>query len=314
MRRLLPTLAISIPLVSLFFAWHLSATTSWLTPFEIVISCALVAASLVTIPAVLAGWRRVSIAVPVLLLAANVAFMLARAFGVQHLGSLPPPEMKFAIVICAAIVLGIVGLVARRHWGRWLGLAFGAAAIGCGGLNLINYWKLSATPNLYYPDWYADVCRTTCFHMVTLLGGVVIVINTVAASDAFKESATWSRRDGVIRWLRASMIATFVAVPMLLVYAWMQPLVASTKPTALVLAVVLAIGGFLGVRGKLVGALLLVLGGAGLAVQTAMTMSLAHGPVRTISYYYAAFWIPCAAILLVTGCLLARPTLRLLRG
>jgi hypothetical protein len=314
MRRLLPAVAIAIPLVSLVFARHLSATTSWLQPFEIAISCALAAASLVTIPAVLAGWRRVSIAVPVVLLAANVVFMLARAFGVQHLGSLPPPELKFAIVISAAIVLTIVGLLARRQWGRWLALAFGAAALGCGALNLIYYWKPSGTPNLYYPDWYADVCRTTCFHMVTALGGVVIVVNTIAASDIFQSSATWSRRDGVIRWLRASMVATFVAVPMLLVYAWMQPLVATTKPTALVLAGVLAMGAFLGVRGKLVGALLLVLGGAGLAVQTAMTTTLTHGPTRTISYYYAAFWVPCALILLVTGCVLARPTLRLLRG
>jgi hypothetical protein len=229
------------------------------------------------------------------------------------LGALPPPDVKFAIVISAAMVLAIGGLVARRPWGRWIALAFGAAAIGCGALNLIYYWKPSGTPNPYYADWYADVCRTTCFHMVTLLGGAVIVLNLVAASDAFHTSATWSRRDRVIRWLRASMVATFVALPMLLVYAWMQPLVATTKPTALVLAAVLAVGAFLGVRGKLVGALLLVIAGAGLAAQTMATTLLAHGADRTISYYYAAFWVPAALVLLVTGCVLARPTLRLLR-
>ena len=314
MRRFLAVVAISIPLVSLVFAWHLHATTSWLTPFELAITIALAVASLVTIPAVLAGWRRVSIAVPVVLLAANITFMLARAANVKHLGTLPPPDVKFAIVLSAAMLLSIVGLLARRHWGRWLGMAFGAAAIGCGALNLVYYWKPSGTPNLYYPDWYADVCRTTCFHMVTLLGGAVILVNVIAAADRFEASSTWSRRDGVIRWLRASMVATFVAVPMLLVYAWMQPLVASTKPTALVLAAVLAVGAFLGVRGKLVGALMLVLGGAGLAVQTAATISLTHGPDHTISFYYAAFWVPCSLILLVTGCVMARPTLRLLRG
>jgi hypothetical protein len=313
MRRLLPAVAISIPFVSVVFAWHLRATTSWLTPFETSIAVALAVASLLTIPAVLAGWKRVSIAVPVVLLAANVAFLLARAAGVKHLGSLPPPDMKFAVVLSAAIVLAIIGLVARRHWGRWLGMAFGAAAIGCGGLNLYWYWTPSGTPNVTYPDWYADVCRTTCFHMVTMLGGAVILVNMIAATEIFQSNATWSRRDGVIRWLRASMVATFVAVPMLLVYAWMQPLTHSTKPSALVLAAVLAVGAFLGVRGKLVGALLLVLGGAGLAVQTAMTTSLTHGSERTISYYYAAFWVPCALVLLLTGCALARPTLRLLR-
>jgi hypothetical protein len=260
------------------------------------------------------GWKRLSIAVPVVLLAANTTFMLARAAGVKHLGALPPPDVKFAVVISAAMLLAIGGLVARRQWARWIGLAFGAAALGCGGLNLIYYWRPSGTPNLYYPDWYADVCRTTCFHMVTALGGAVIVVNLLAAADQFQTSATWSRRDRVIRWLRASMVATFVALPMLLVYAWMQPLVASTKPTALVLAAVLAVGAFLGVRGKLVGALLLVVAGAGLAAQTTATMLLAHaGSDRTISYYYAAFWVPCALILLVTGCVLAGPTLRLLR-
>ncbi|HUS29203.1 MAG TPA: hypothetical protein VMZ53_11850 [Kofleriaceae bacterium] len=313
MRRLLPALAISIPLVSLVFARHLSATTSWLTPFEIAISIALGIASLTTIVALFAGWKRVSIAVPVALLSINVVFMLARAADVK-LGTLPPPDVKFAIVLSAGMLLSMVGLVMRRPWGRWLGMAFGAAAIGCGALNLVWYWPASGTPNVSYPEWYADVCRTTCFHMVTCLGGAVILINTIAASDIFHTSATWSRREGVIRWLRASMVATFVAVPMLLVYAWMQPLAASTKPTALALAAVLAVGAFLGVRGKLVGALLLVLGGAGLAVQTAMTMSLTHGTTRSISYYYAAFWTPCALILLITGCVLARPTLRLLRG
>jgi hypothetical protein len=284
------------------------------TTFEAAISVALAAASLMTIVALLAGWKRVSIAVPVALLAANTTFMLARAAGVNHLGPLPSPDVKFAIVISAAMLLAIGGLVARRQWGRWMGLAFGAAAIGCGGLNLFYYWKPSGTPNLYYPDWYADVVRTTVFHMVTFLGGAVIVLNLVAASDIFQTSATWSRRDRVIRWLRASMVATFVALPMLLVYAWMQPLVATTKPTALVLAAVLAIGAFLGVRGKLVGALLLVIAGAGLAAQTVATTLLTQaGPDRTISYYYAAFWVPAALILLVTGCVLAGPTLRLLR-
>ena len=314
MRRVLPAVAISIPFVSAAFAHHVCATTTWVTTFELAISAALAVASLVTIVALLAGWKRVSIAVPVGLLAANTTFMLARVAGVKHLGALPPPDVKFAVVISAAMLLAIGGLLARRHWGRWIGLAFGAAAIGCGGLNLLYYWKPSGTPNLYYPDWYADICRTTCFHMVTLLGGAVIVVNLVAASDVFQASATWSRRDRVIRWLRASMVATFVALPMLLVYAWMQPLVATTKPTALVLAAVLAIGAFLGVRGKLVGALLLVVAGAGLAAQTVATTVLAHaGADRTISYYYAAFWVPSALILLVTGCVLAGPTLRLLR-
>jgi hypothetical protein len=313
MRRLLPAVAIAIPFVSIVFARHLSATLTWLTPFEIVISSAIAVASLVTIPAICAGWKRVSIAVPIVLLFANVVFMVAHTAGLLHLDALPPPNVKIAIVLSAAMLLAIGGLVARRQWGRWIGLAFGAAAIGCGGLNLAACWRLSDRPNLGPADWYAGVCHLACFDMAMLLGGALIVINLVAASDVFVASAIWSRRDRVIRWLRASMIATFVAVPMLFVYAWMQPLAAATRPSAVVLACVLALGAFLAVRGKLVGALLLVLAGVGLAAQTIVTLQLTHGEAHTLSYYYAAFWAPCAFVLLVTGCVLARPTLRMLR-
>src|SRR5687767_11820398 len=98
MRRALPFAAISIPFVSLFFALHLRATTTWITPFELAISTALAGAALATIPAVLAGWRRVSIAIPIVLLTANIGFMVVRAAGVK-LGTLELPDVKFAIAI-----------------------------------------------------------------------------------------------------------------------------------------------------------------------------------------------------------------------
>ncbi len=60
------------------------------------------------------------------------------------------------------------------------------------------------------------------------------------------------------------ILTAFAAVPMLLVYAWVQPIVPATQTTAVVLAALLALGAILAVRGKLVGALMLVLAGAGL--------------------------------------------------
>ncbi|HSD89599.1 MAG TPA: hypothetical protein VLB44_18840 [Kofleriaceae bacterium] len=309
-RRVLPALAVLVPLLAVALARHLLETTAWVTPFETVISTALFAAAIATTIGVCARIRWLSIGVPIALVLANTAFMIGRTAGL-HLGPLPGPDPKFAIVLCAAMLLGVVGLIARRQWARWLMLAFGAAAIGCGGLNAVNFWTVSGTVNLEWREWYYDMCRMECFYFVTALGGALIVVNLIAARDRFVANPTWNRPEPVVRWLRASMIATFVAVPMLLVYAWMQPLVPATKTTALVLASVLTVGAVLGVRGKLAGALLLVFAGLGLAVQTAATLHLAQE--TRIAIYYAFFWMPAAVIAIVTGGLLVRPTLRLLR-
>lgn len=309
-RRVLPALAVLLPLLAIVLARHLMATTAWITPFETAISTALLAAAIATLIAICGRIRWLSIGVPVALLLANTAFMIGRTAG-AHLGPLPGPDPKFAIVLCAAMLIGVAGLIARRQWARWLALAFGAAAIGCGGLNAINFWTVSGTLNTEWRDWYYDMCRVEGFYFVTALGGAFIVINLIAARDSFVANPTWNRREPIVRWLRASMIATFVAVPMLLVYAWMQPLVPATKSTAVVLAAVLTVGAVLAVRGKLVGALLLVVAGVGLAVQTAATLQLAHEP--RIAIYYAFFWMPAAITAVVTGGLLVRPTLRLLR-
>lgn len=105
------------------------------------------------------------------------------------------------------------------------------------------------------------------------------------------------------------MIASFLAVPMLIVYAWMQPLAPQTATTAVTLAAALTTGAVLGVRGKVIGALLLVVAGLGLAAQTIATVMLAHD--LRIAICYVAFWAPGALISIVTGCLLVRLTPRL---
>jgi hypothetical protein len=279
------------------------------TTFDLTIVIGLCVASLLTVIAVLGRFRRLSIFVVAGLLVANTAFMLGRISGVK-LGVLPPPDARFAILLSAGTLIGVGGLIARRQWARWLCLALGVAALGCGLLNGMNFWSASGTINTNL-DWYYDVCRAENLYLVTALGGAVIVMNLVAARELFQTSATWAGNAPVVRWLRASMIASFVAVPMLLIYAWMQPLATKTASTAVVLAAALTIGAVLGVRGKLVGALLLVLAGLGLALQTIVTVLLAND--TRIAMYYVAFWAPASLLALVTGCLLVGPTVRLLR-
>jgi hypothetical protein len=290
---------------------HLTRTTAWVGTFDLTIVIGLCVASLLTAIAVIGRFRSLSIFVVAGLLVANTAFMLGRISGMR-LGVLPPPDPRFAILLSAGTLIGVGGLIARRQWARWLCLALGAAALGCGLLNGINFWSVSGgTPNTIYFDWYCDMCRAENLYLVTALGGVVIVMNLVAARDVFESNATWADNTPVVRWLRASMIASFVAVPMLLIYAWMQPLAPQTATTAIVLAAALTTGAVLGVRGKLIGALLLVLAGLGLAAQTIATVLLAHD--MRIAIYYVAFWAPAALVALVTGCLLVGPTVRLLR-
>jgi hypothetical protein len=284
-------------------------TTAWIGRFEAATGIGLGIALFASGVAIAARHPRVVIAIAAGLLAANAAFMIARVLGVA-LGALPAADSRFAIVLTATTLLAVGGLLARRQWGRQLAIALGAAGLGSGGLNALNFWQASGTIDHAHVGWYLDVCRQQHLYLVTALGGALIVVCLVATRGSFVTSATWRRREPVVRWLRASLVASFVAAPMLLVYAWMQPLAPQTQTSAVVLAAALAVGATLAVRGKLIGALLLVGAGLGLAAQTIATWLLA--PQAQVASYYAVFWAPAALIACVTGTLLARPTWRLL--
>jgi hypothetical protein len=104
-----------------------------------------------------------------------------------------------------------------------------------------------------------------------------------------------------------------VAVPMLLVYAWMQPIVPATVVPAQLVAAVLTLGVAAAARGRVLGALLLVVGGAGLLVVTAATYFGAEAGTTRVASYYVVFWLPAALTSLACAGLLAGPVLRLLR-
>jgi peptidoglycan/LPS O-acetylase OafA/YrhL len=114
--------------------------------------------------------------------------------------------------------------------------------------------------------------------------------------------------------VRPMLVTAFAAAPMLLVYAWLQPIVPETRVTAIILTIALAAGAVVTVRGKLVGAFVLVLAGLGLLVQSAVTLAHAPDAQRGIAGYYLVFWLPAAVCAIVCGVRLAGPTWRLLRG
>jgi hypothetical protein len=228
------------------------------------------------------------------------------------------PDRRLAIVVGAALVLAVVGLVARRTWARWLGLALGAVGTLSGGLNAIHYWPVTGAVDPAHVEWSMQMYLTTWVLLVSAIGGALVVLNL--ASPAVREACAaksrdpaWSSDHGLLRSLRAMVVSAFAAVPMLLVYAWLQPIVPATRDSALALAAALALGGILAVRGKVIGALLLVISGGGLLAQTAITALDAAPDQRGIAGYYAVFWLPAAALAIVCGVRLAGPMLRLLR-
>lgn len=303
-------LALALPVALAMFAYHLSATTAWVGTFEVTITAALCACVLATIVAVARRASRVSIVIAALLLLAHGGLLIAMAAGVRLVPG-PTPDLRFAAVFGAATIAGVVGLAMRRSWACGLCIAFGAAGILSGGLNAANFWNSSAVPMPDHMQLYVDLCHETWAFFVIATGGATIVINLVAARAAFPVRGAWAAPAPMMRGLRATVLASFAAVPMLLVYAWEQPHVHDMRGTAVVLAALLVLALVAALRGRVIGAVLLVVGGVGLATQTIAILALT--PSRDIALYYAAFWTPAALASLVTGVMLAAPVWRLLR-
>jgi len=275
----------------------------------------MIAMSVLAVASLAIGTRRpaAGTAIAAVVLGAEAALVACSFAGVRLTRTALFPDAKLAVVVGVLSVVAIYGLARRRFWGRWLGLALGATALVSGGLNELCYWKLTAHVDPICVDWSMDVFEVAWLLWLTAIGGAVIVANLAAARGSHDHDATWSSSDRLIGLLRATIIAAFAAGPMLLVYAWLQPIVPATKDTALVLAVALALGGALAVRGKLVGALVLVVAGLGLVAQTAATVLGATAGDQRIAAYYAVFWLPAGALAIACGVRLARPLLRLLR-
>ncbi|HEY1558840.1 MAG TPA: hypothetical protein VGF94_28650, partial [Kofleriaceae bacterium] len=242
---------------------------------------AMIGLSVLGVATLAAGTRhaKVGIAVACTLLGVQAALIACSLAGVHVLAADVFPNARLASVVGVVVVLAMFGLVRRRVWGRWLGAALGAQGAVSGGLNAYWYWKVDAAGNLR--EW-------ECIMWVTAIGGALILANAAALATPSHDT-TWSSRDRLIGLLRATIIAAFVAGLMLLVYAWLQPIAPETRTTAFVLAAALAVGGVLAVRGKLAGALVLVVAGIGLVAQTAITALDTPVAERQIALYYAVF-------------------------
>lgn len=239
-------------------------------------------------------------------LAVPPGLWLADQWG-YDVGILAGERGPVAAVFAAVCTLTILGVARRSLWAWWLacaGAVVGALSTGLNGLGSLT--------NPGFNTWQAGtVFGGVCIALVGLLGRDVR--HTFHAGA--RTNAVWKAQDPVITLLRWTIGANLVALPMLLVYAWTQPVVPATATPALVLAVLLAISEVLAVARKLAGALLLCLTGLGLLALTGATLALAaDADVRYIVLYYAVFWTPAGLLSAWTGGRILGRLGKLLRG
>lgn len=311
--------AVALPFLVGAMAWRLgSGSRTWLTGFDAGVSIAITVLTLATGVAVHGDRTWLRAGIPAVLLAALVPFIVACRLGANPLRIAAFPSLPHAVALALITTLAVVGLVTRRLWGRWLGLALGASAIGSGALNALAFWSVTRRFDGIHPDWSKTMFETEWAHLVGLVVGVIIVVNLATARRGFdggRAHPAWTSDEPAIRTVRLLMIASLMAIPMLLVYAWTQPVVPATRLTALVLAGVLGLGAIAAVRGRLLGVLTLTVGGFGLIAQTAVTYLGAHSAVdQRIATYYAVFWLPAGLLAIAGGLRIIGPTLRILRS
>lgn len=217
------------------------------------------------------------------------------------------PDTRYATFLMGLLALNIVGLWRGHFLARWLSLALAGGGILSSGLNLAPF----AT----------EASQYTWTLAIGMAGATLILANLLAPEqrEHFEEnaSALWSSPDPLLRSLRISMMSLMAAIPLLLVYTWMQPIVDETATTGLPLAIFLSLAVIASAKRMVVGAIALVIGGIALLVQTGVTLVLAHqsaNPVDgDVALYYAVFWGLAGIATLVAGARMVSPVLKLLR-
>lgn len=297
--RLLASLAL---LLLPYVAWLGAREPS---QFSVIATGVVAIAGLLSLLSMLRGWARAKEVITSSLLLLMAGMVASDMLGVKLLAFDAFHDSRYATVLSSVLVITAVGIQFRWFVSRWLSLALACAGIGSAGLNLL--------------PWYAEPCAYTWTLALHIAGALIVIANLVGSEtrQRFEEQASplWSSTDPVLRSIRFTILAFFAAIPMLLVYGWMQPIVPTTATPALLLAGFLSISIALSVSRRVLGALGLVLGGIALLAQAISTLLLAYDMSAShgwIALYYAAFWIPAGLAALLCGARLMGPLLSLL--
>jgi hypothetical protein len=299
-----PALLIGIALVFVAYAAWLVAPVAG--PLELGLTAGVVLSLLLSIAGLAKSSLRVRTAVASGLLVLMAGFVVANALGAKLFTFDPFPDGRYSAFITGLLALTVVGLWRRWFLARWSALALASAGVVSAGLNLVHW---------------ATIRSTHSWLLAIHIAGALVVLASLLGEPMrrrFEEHASeiWTSRDPMLRALRWTIITHFVAIPMLLVYGWMQPIVPATAGWAVALAAFLLLSLGLAVGRKVIGALGLALGGTGLLVHTAATTHLAFEQgerAGSIALYYTVFWVPAGLVAAIFGVRLALPVLRLLR-
>ena len=279
--------------------WH------WAQGFEWGLTAALGAFAVASIAAIGAGSVRARQLLGCGLVAIMLFFVGGHLFGWEPFAFNPWHDPRYAAFLSVLLALTLLGIHRRWFFSRGLAMALAVAGIASAGLNL--YW------------WLAYREPHTWLLAAHIAGALLLWANLAGPTmrQAFSKDAStiWTSHDPLVRSMRWAVVTHFGAIPMLLVYAWMQPIVPSTATFAVVLAAFLSASLALVIARKAIGAIALALGGVGLLVHTTMTFTMAQSlgdSAGSIAVYYTVFWLPAALSALVCAVRLARPVTRLL--
>lgn len=275
--------------------------------FEHAASLLLASIGVLSIAAASGGKLRLQRGLAMLLLGLNLILAGDSLLGTEIFSLDLFGDPRYAGFLLGLLTLNIVGLWRGIFLARWLAIALAGGGILSSVLNLV--------PFALEQSGFTWVLGTS-------LGGAVLVLANLVGPqqrEHFEKNASplWSSPDPMLRSIRLTMMTFMAAVPMLLVYAWLQPIVPETAEAALPLAAFLGLTVIASAKRMVIGALGLVIGGVALLVQTGVTVALAyqmpHPVFADISLYYALFWVPAGLSALGCGVRMAAPLLRLLR-
>ena len=275
----------------------------WASPGALAVTGAVLAAVVLTAGAAWVGsvHRRLLGAG---LLFVGSGFLVLDALRLSPVVASPGPG-AYTLALAAVTALAAIGVLLRRRPARWLALGLCAVGAVSSGLNLAQ-WMIAGVVGPF--GWALAI-----WTVASLTGLASLFGRDVAGQDRLREDEqVWNRRDPLIRWTRAATIGAVIAVPMLVVYAFIQdggaPGVTTAAPG---LAGFLALAALLASRGLLAGAALLALGGVGLAVISGAAVALSPpGLGLRVAGYYLTFWLPAAAACLGCGVALVRSARR----
>jgi hypothetical protein len=223
----------------------------------------------------------------------------------------PFHDMRHVGFLVIATGLAALALPFRLVAARWVALGLAVSGIVSGAMNTLTMTAFSPQTHCTAPvSWTFIVGLLWSATLWMALAGPSMRKAFIGRKAA---DAVWGSSHRLVRVVRWTALANLVAIPMLLVYTWAQPVVAQTSCWAFSLAILLGVGTALTLTRKVVGAMLLSLAGVGLLGLSWATVSMGGCGALWITGYYAVFWIPAGLLSLVCAVMLAKPVWALLR-